>query len=97
MQKLFPPNPVLRRQNPPCGGRTQTTRLTSKQNSDHSLDLEEATQPPDLEEGFTNDDADDEEVPPLDSGVCALGGVAVGALADDDVLLLVLDLGEEIG
>jgi hypothetical protein len=68
-----------------------------RQNSDHSLDLEEATQPPDLEEGFTNDDADDEEVPPLDSGVCALGGVAVGALADDDVLLLVLDLGKEIG
>lgn len=68
-----------------------------RQNSDHPLDLEEATQPPDLEERFANDDADDEEVPPLDSGVCALGGVAVGALADNDVLLFVLDLGEKIG
>lgn len=64
--------------------------------SDHALDLEEAPQPPDLEEGLADDDADDEEVPPLDAGVCALGGVAVGALADDDVLLLVLDLGEEL-
>jgi hypothetical protein len=64
---------------------------------DHSLDLEEAAQPPDLEERFANNDANDEQVPPLDSGVCALGGIAVGALAEDDVLLLVLDLGEEIG
>lgn len=79
-----------------CKDCSPKTRL-AEVNSDHPLDLEEATQPPDLEEGFTNDDADDEEVPPLDSGVCALGGVAVGALADDDVLLLVLDLGKEIG
>lgn len=61
------------------------------------LDLEEATKPPDLEEGLTNDETDDKDIPPLDACVGALGGVAVGALADDDVLLLVLDLGEEVG
>lgn len=61
------------------------------------LDLEEATKPPDLEEGLANDKADDKEIPPLDACVGALGGVAVGALTDDDVLLLVLDLGEEVG
>ena len=44
-----------------------------------------------------NDDADDEDVPPLNAAVGALGGVAVGALADDDVRLFVLDLGEEFG
>ncbi|KAK1249148.1 hypothetical protein MKX07_002664 [Trichoderma sp. CBMAI-0711] len=63
----------------------------------HALDLEEAPQPPDLEKGLADDDANDEEVPPLDAGVRALGGVAVGALADDNVLLLVLDLGEKLG
>ena len=63
----------------------------------NALDLEEATQPPDLEEGLADDDANDEEVPPLDAGVGALGRVAVRALTDDNVLLLVLDLGEEIG
>jgi hypothetical protein len=61
------------------------------------LDLEEATQPPDLEECLANNHSDDEHVPPLDTGVGALGGVAVGALADDNVGLLVLDLGEELG
>lgn len=64
---------------------------------DDPLDLEEAAKPPDLEKGLANDDANDEQVPPLDSGVCALSGVAVGALTEDNVLLLVLDLGEEIG
>ena len=62
-----------------------------------ALDLEEAPQPPNLEEGLADDDADDEHVPPLDSVVGALGRVSVGALADDNVLLLVLDLGEELG
>lgn len=63
----------------------------------HALDLEEASQPPDLEQGLADDDANDKHVPPLDSAVGALGRVSVGALADDDVLLLVLDLGEEVG
>lgn len=61
-----------------------------------ALGLEEAAQPPDLEERLAEDDANDKEVPPLDAGVCALSRVAVGALADDDVLLLVPDLGDEI-
>ncbi len=64
---------------------------------DNTLDLKETTEPPDLEEGLADDDANDENVPPLDTAVCALGGVAVGAFAEDNVLLLVLDLGEELG
>ena len=63
----------------------------------YSLDLEEPAQPPDLEESLTDDKADDEDVPPLDTGVCALGGVAVRALTDDDVGLLVLDLCQKFG
>lgn len=63
---------------------------------DDALDLEEAAEPPDLEEGLANDNANDENVPPLDSGVCALSGVAVGALTHDNVLLLVLDLVKEL-
>ena len=59
--------------------------------------LEESAQPPDLEEGLSNDDADDERVPPLDSAVGALGRVAVGSFAEDNVHLLVLDLLEEVG
>ena len=39
-------------------------------------------------------DAHLEDAPPFDTGVGAFGGVAVGAFADDDVTLLVLDLGE---
>lgn len=63
----------------------------------HTLNLEEASQPPDLEEGLANNDTNNEHVPPLDSAVCALGGVSVGALTHNDVLLFVLDLGKEIG
>ena len=44
----------------------------------------------------TDDDADDEDVPPLDSTVCALGSVSVGALANNNVRLLILDLGENL-
>ena len=63
----------------------------------NALDLKEASQPPDLEERLANDNTDNKHVPPLDSAVCALGGVSVGALTDDDVLLLILDLGKEFG
>lgn len=58
------------------------------------LDLEEASQPPDLESALPEQDAHLENAPPFDTGVGAFGGVAVGAFADDDVGLLVLDLGE---
>ena len=63
----------------------------------HTLDFKEAAEPPDLEEGLANNDANDEEVPPLDAAVCALGGVAMSAFAENNILLLVLDLGEEVG
>ena len=69
----------------------------SQTSLDHPLDLEEAPQPPDLEDGLANDDANDKQVPPLDARVGALGRVAVCPLADDDVGLLVLDLGQELG
>ena len=62
-----------------------------------ALDLEEASKPPYLEQRLADDDANDKQIPPLDSGIGALGGVTVCALADDDVLLLVLDLSQEIG
>lgn len=68
-----------------------------RRGSDDALDLKEAAEPPDLEETLADDDADDEEIPPLDSGVGALGRIAVVALAENDVLLLVLDLGQELG
>jgi hypothetical protein len=50
-----------------------------------------------LEQRFANHKSDDKEVPPLDTVVGAFGGVSVGSFADDDVLLLVLDLGKEVG
>jgi hypothetical protein len=63
----------------------------------HTLDLEEAAEPPDLEDRLANDDTDNEDVPPLDTGVGAFGGVAVNTLTHDNVLLLVLNLGQELG
>ena len=54
------------------------------------LYLKEPPQPPNLEHTLANDNADDENVPPLDSAVGALGRVTVGALADDNVALLIL-------
>lgn len=63
----------------------------------YPLDLKEPSQPPDLENRLANDHAQNKDVPPLDAAIRALGGVAVGALAHDDIRLLVLDLGEEVG
>jgi len=59
--------------------------------------LEGSAEPPDLEERLADDNADDKHVPPLDTAVGALGGVAVGSLAHDDVGLFVFNLVEEIG
>jgi len=53
--------------------------------------LKESPQPPDLEDTFSNDNTNDKQIPPLDSGVGALGRVTVGALTQDNVTLLVLD------
>jgi hypothetical protein len=76
---------------------TSAERALVEAGSAGVLDLEEALEPPDLKDALADDDAHLEDAPPLDAGVGALGGVAVGALADDDVALLVLDLGEEFG
>ena len=76
---------------------TSAERALVEAGSAGILDLEEALEPPDLEDALADDDAHLEDAPPLDAGVGALGGVAVGALADDDVALLVFDLGEEFG
>lgn len=59
--------------------------------------LKEALQPPDLEDTLGNKDSHLEYGPPLNTLVRRLGGVAVDALAKNDVGLLVLNLGKELG
>ena len=61
-----------------------------------STHLEESPQPPNLEDGLANNDANNEQIPPLDASVGALRRIPVCPLADDDVGLLVLDLGEQL-
>ena len=62
-----------------------------------ALDFEEASDPPHLEDALANEQGHLEDAPPLDARVCRFGGVAVGALADNNVRLLVLDLCDELG
>jgi hypothetical protein len=81
----------------PSNTNTSAKRALVEAGSAGILDLEEALKPPNLEDALADDDAHLENAPPLDAGVGALGGVAVGAFADDNVALLVLDLGEEFG
>jgi hypothetical protein len=76
---------------------TSAERALVEAGSAGILDLEETLEPPNLEDALGDHNAHLEDAPPLDAGVGALGGVAVGAFADDDVALLVLDLGEEFG
>ena len=71
------------------------SRPSSSSTSHHPLDLEEALEPPDLEDALGDEHADLDDTPPLDARVGALGRVAVHALAHDDVGLLVLDLGDD--
>jgi hypothetical protein len=81
----------------PPNKNTSAERALVEAGSAGILDLEEALEPPNLEDALADDDAHLENAPPLDAGVGALGGVAVGAFTDDNVALLVLDLGEEFG
>jgi hypothetical protein len=76
---------------------TSAERALVEAGSAGILDLEEALEPPNLEDALGDHDAHLEDAPPLDAGVGALGGVAVGAFADDDIALFVLDLGEKFG
>lgn len=57
--------------------------------------LEEALQPPHLEEALSNEYQKLKYAPPLDAGVCAFGSIPVYSFADDDVALFILDLGNE--
>ena len=59
--------------------------------------LEESLQPPDLEDTFADQDSHLEHTPPLYSGICAFCGVSVRSFSEDDVGLLVFDLGKELG
>jgi hypothetical protein len=56
--------------------------------------LEEPLQPPHLEDALSDQNTELEYRPPLDSCIGALGGVSMGALPDDNVCLLVFDLGQ---
>jgi hypothetical protein len=57
--------------------------------------LEEALEPPDLEEALANQYHELEDAPPLDARVGAFGSIPVYSFADNDVALLVLDLCDE--
>ena len=59
--------------------------------------LKEALQPPYLKDALPNQHTQLEDGPPFDARVGGFSGVAVGALADDDVGLFVFDLVEEVG
>jgi hypothetical protein len=61
------------------------------------IHLEEALQPPHLEDPFSYQDAQLEDRPPLDPRVGALGRVPVRAFPHHNVRLFVLDLGQEFG
>ena len=84
-----------------------TTRLTYKSISLPAQDsiaratvlayLEESLQPPDLEDTFTSQYTHLEDTPPLYSGIGALSGISVGSFPDNDIRLLILDLGKELG
>ena len=59
-------------------------------------DLKETLQPPDLEDTLSNQDSQLKDAPPFDTGIGALGSVSVHALPDDNITLLVADLGEQL-
>lgn len=59
--------------------------------------LKESFQPPDLEDTFSNQDAQLEYTPPFHSCVRAFSRVSMDSLSDNDIGLLVFDLVEELG
>lgn len=59
--------------------------------------LEEALQPPNLEHALSDQNAELEDTPPLDPRIGALGCVSVRPLPNNNVALLVLNLGYEFG
>lgn len=68
----------------------QKIRENSGGHLNDTLDLKEPSQPPDLKDALANDDTNDKKIPPLDSTVGALSRVTVGALADNNIALLIL-------
>lgn len=59
--------------------------------------LKKALQPPDLKDALADQHAELEDGPPFDARIGGFGGVAVGALTDDDVGLFVFDLVKQVG
>lgn len=59
--------------------------------------LKEPFQPPDLENAVCKKNSQLEKTPPFHAAICTLGGVSMGAFADNDVLLLILDVGKLFG
>ena len=58
--------------------------------------LKESLQPPNLENTLANKHRKLEDTPPLNTSIRALGCVSVYPLANDNVRLLILDLGESV-
>jgi hypothetical protein len=58
--------------------------------------LEEALQPPHLEDTLSHQDYHLEYAPPLDSAVCTLCRISMGPLANNNIRLLIPDLGKEL-
>lgn len=96
----YPRQPLIPPSSPcPC---SQTTLFTyihpsahSRKHSREQTYLKEPLQPPDLKDSLPNQDPKLENAPPLHPAVCALSCVAMRALADYDIRLLVFDLGEK--
>lgn len=62
----------------------------------YTLDLEEALQPPNLEDTLTDENKHLEDGPPLNTLVCRLGSIAVNTLTENDIRLLILDLCQKL-
>lgn len=61
------------------------------------LYLKESLEPPHLENAFANQEYKLEDTPPLDTRICAFGCVSVDPFSDNDIGLLVADLGQRFG
>lgn len=63
----------------------------SDKSSHHPFDFEEALEPPDLKDAFSNQDSHLKDAPPLDTRIRALCCVPMRALSHDNIPLFILD------